>query len=56
MKITSLLLPILLLVSCEEEKHNQEISSNGIWQQLGYGKIIQINNDSLKIYDICKVG
>lgn len=42
------------LMSCSEK--SGEKSYDGIWQQLGYGKTIEISNDSVKIYDICAAG
>ncbi len=56
MKITNLLFLLLLVASCTENQQNTKPSPNGYWQQLGYGKIMQIRNDSIREYDICKAG
>jgi len=54
--VTLLSLILLFCVSCKKESALEEISQNGIWMQLGYGKIFEIKNDSVKIFDICKAG
>jgi len=48
-----LILILLFLNSCKEDK--SVVTSNGVWQQLGYGKVFEIQDDSVRIYDICKV-
>jgi carboxyl-terminal processing protease len=48
-----LILILLLLGSCKED---HEVSPfNGIWQQQGYGKILEIKNDSVKVYDMSAI-
>lgn len=46
----------VLLLSCKESENQYAVSYDGIWEQLGYGKIFEIKNDSVRIFDICKVG
>lgn len=44
------------LSSCEtKQKAPKVISPNGLWKQLGYGKTIEIKDDSVKIFDISKM-
>lgn len=55
------LIPLLLIIivvfqSCKESEKSSSISTDGIWEQLGYGKIFEIKNDSVKIYDLCRIG
>ncbi len=54
--ITLFLTVVLVLSACKESEKPLIIHSNGIWEQLGYGKIFQIERDSVKIFDICEVG
>ncbi|KAA3639891.1 MAG: hypothetical protein DWQ02_02910 [Bacteroidetes bacterium] len=54
MKNTILIILLLCIYSCKEIK--KEVSPNGVWQQLGYGKIFEIENDSVRIFDICNAG
>lgn len=56
MRLFLLLLIVILSNSCKVKQNISDSSPNGFWQQLGYGKIIEINKDQLKVYDICKVG
>ena len=54
-KTFSILLTILTLYSCNEKKNSEEnIKPNGIWEQQGYGHIIELNDTILKVYDISK--
>lgn len=54
-KLVSILLSILTLCSCNEKKDPEEnIKPNGIWEQQGYGHIIELKDTILKIYDISK--
>lgn len=54
--LLSFLTVAIALSSCTESKNQDKIGTDGIWEQLGYGKIFEIKNDSVKIYDICKMG
>lgn len=55
-KVVGLFLVIVLIYSCQQKPTPPSPSQDGIWEQMGYGKILEIKNDSAKIYDICKVG
>lgn len=48
-----LILILVLLGSCKKDQ--EVITANGIWQQLGYGKILEIKQDSVKAYDVCTI-
>jgi len=48
-----LIVTALCLSSCTQEQ--KVISANGIWQQLGYGKVIEIQGDSIWVYDKCAI-
>lgn len=57
MRILIISILLILLTSCKDkDRGTKPASSNGLWQQLGYGKVIEIKNDSVKILDISKVG
>ena len=45
------------LIACTSTsfKKDEVISKDGIWLQLGYGKIFEIAGDSVKIYDVSSV-
>lgn len=55
MKNTTLFILILFLLNTCKEQEKAD-TANGVWQQLGYGKIFEIENDSVRIYDICNAG
>lgn len=46
---------ILFFVACSSKPMMEKVSQNGIWQQVGYGKVIKIQNDSVYEYDVCKI-
>ncbi len=50
------LLSLFILNACQIKPEELNISSDGVWKQLGYGKILEIKGDTIKEYDICKVG
>ncbi len=57
MKANRLLIGMIMLLlwwSCTDTPEVRSV--NGVWEQLGYGKTIEIKNDSVKIYDICSAG
>ena len=56
--ITLLIISItlLLICSCKPEQKETMLSADGAWMQLGYGKVFDIKNDSVKIFDICTSG
>ena len=53
-KIVPYSLLIILLISCKGE--TVTLSYDGIWEQIGYGKIFDIKGDSVTVYDICSSG
>lgn len=66
-KPTLILCGLLLLLSCNPESQrspnshiNQKVienpTVNGIWEQEGYGFIIEIKDEIITTYDICKIG
>ena len=52
---TYLLSFILVFISCSKKSNEQRLDSNGYWQQLGYGKFIELQDSTIKVYDYCKV-
>ncbi len=54
--IFNLLTVLFICISCNDPKEEIVSSSDGIWEQMGYGKIFEIKNDSVKIFDINKIG
>jgi len=53
--IVSLLTFVLILGSCSEKtKTTHKLEPNGIWEQQGYGNIIQLNDSTIKVYNITK--
>jgi len=46
---------MLSFYACNQPSENQTYSPYGLWEQDGYGKIIEIKDSLVKIYDICKV-
>ena len=55
-RLTFYLATLILFSACQLKKDLPPPTANGVWQQLGYGKIFEIENDSVRIYDVCKVG
>lgn len=53
---TILISMLLLSYSCAENATQENFSADGVWLQLGYGKIFEIKNDSVKIFDVCESG
>ncbi len=46
---------ILIFSSCNAEKSlGEKTKPNGIWKQIGYGNIIEINDSIIKVYDVTK--
>ncbi len=45
---------ILILTSCTSKIEEQVVTPNGLWQQVGYGKIVEIQDSILRVYDICQ--
>lgn len=55
LKNLSLLTIILIFCACNGKRSLEEnISPSGIWKQLGYGNIIELNDTIIKVYDITK--
>lgn len=54
MKTTTICLVLCLFVCFSVDA--QRTSANGFWEQLGYGKLMEIQDDSVRIYDICNAG
>lgn len=50
------ILGCLFLQSCTDDKPTKIYSPNGVWEQVGYGRIVEIKDSVLKVYDNCKVG
>ena len=52
-----LLLGLILtcVISCSSNEKEVIFDQNGYWQQVGYGKIIELQDSIIRIYDICKV-
>ncbi len=54
-KILSFLIIILIFSSCNEGlKVNNNLKPSGVWKQIGYGNIIDLNDSIIKVYDITK--
>ena len=49
-----IIIAILLFVSCESDKQNDN-SINGVWQSIGYGKILKITSDQFQLYDVTQI-
>lgn len=58
MKNSTLLLVtlLLLLYACQDKQATTPASQNGVWEQMGYGKIFEIDNDSVRIFDVSNAG
>jgi|AntRauTorckE6833_2_1112554.scaffolds.fasta_scaffold04085_7 C-terminal processing protease CtpA/Prc len=50
-----LFLALFILLSCKNSTSDKVLNANGIWQQIGYGKIVEIQDDTIKVSDISKV-
>ncbi|MBT8253984.1 MAG: hypothetical protein KJN68_08425, partial [Bacteroidia bacterium] len=45
----------LIVCSCNRKVQSEKNTGpNGIWEQIGYGRIIELNDTTLKLYDITK--
>ncbi len=54
-KILLLITIIFTLCSCNEKVIFQDNAKpNGIWKQIGYGNLIELNDSTIKVYDITK--
>lgn len=52
--IASIIL-FLMVTSCNIEQKGSIEDPNGFWEQDGYGKVIQIQDSIISVYNICKV-
>lgn len=51
---SSLILIFILLIGCKPNEDNKD-SIKGIWQSIGYGKILKIDANSYKYFDIADI-
>ena len=52
-KYVLLIMVILLIGSCQTQKNDNSI--HGTWESIGYGKILKIEDDDYKLYDVTKI-
>lgn len=53
-KTLSILTLLLIFHSCNEKASEEKVKPDGIWKQIGYGNIIELNDSIIKVYDITK--
>ncbi|WP_162254196.1 S41 family peptidase [Sediminicola sp. YIK13] len=53
-KNLSILILFLIFCSCNEKVWNEEPKPNGIWEQIGYGNIIELNDTIISVYNVSK--
>ena len=53
-KILNILTLILFCFSCNEKGSNEKLKPDGIWKQIGYGNIIQLNDTLISVYNVSK--
>lgn len=53
-KILSILTLFLIFCSCNEKVSNEKPKPDGIWKQIGYGNIIELNDTIISVYNISK--
>jgi hypothetical protein len=53
-KILPALVLFFLCCSCSEKAPKEEPKSDGIWKQIGYGNIIELNDTIISVYNISK--
>ncbi|WP_111709834.1 S41 family peptidase [Lutibacter citreus] len=53
-KILSILTLFLIFSSCNEKVLNEKPKPDGIWKQIGYGNIIELNDTIISVYNISK--
>ena len=44
----------LILCSCNEKVSKENPEPDGIWKQIGYGNIIELNDTLISVYNISK--
>ena len=50
----SILISFLIFCSCNEKVTNKTSKPDGIWKQIGYGNIIELNDTLISVYNISK--
>jgi len=53
-KILSVFTLFFILCSCNEKVSNEKPKPDGIWKQIGYGNIIELNDTIISVYNISK--
>jgi hypothetical protein len=53
-KTLSILSIILIICSCTEKVSKEKPKPDGIWRQIGYGNIIELNDTIISVYNISK--
>jgi carboxyl-terminal processing protease len=53
-KILSVFTLFFICCSCNEKVTNEKQKPDGIWEQIGYGNIIQLNDTIISVYNISK--
>jgi hypothetical protein len=53
-KFLSVFILFFILCSCNEKVSNEKPKPDGIWKQIGYGNIIELNDTIISVYNISK--
>jgi carboxyl-terminal processing protease len=53
-KILSILTLFFICCSCNEKVSNEKQKPDGIWKQIGYGNVIELNDTIISVYNISK--
>jgi hypothetical protein len=54
LKITSILTLFAICCSCNEKTNSEKNKADGIWRQIGYGNIIELQDTTISVYNISK--